>query len=444
MLEQPDYVLSTAEAQTEVMYGQYNFFGWEFATDMFHARVLHKYLARHLNMLIPAMEEEVHHAVDTVFGLDTENWKRVNVWDTWLAIVPFITNRMLVGYPLCRNKEFLSSCIHFTDDVVRNLFLIGLAPKILRPVWGPIAALPNWLHWKKSSKWTVPLIKQRIHDIERKDAGDREYDNWVEPEDFLTWSIRLAQQEQRPSELHPEMIAKRIMPIEFAATHTTTVTGHGVVLDLLASDPALGYLDSIREEAARVLREEGGHWTKNGLARLYRLDSAIRESMRVSNFAQTLVERKVVAREGITNKAEGWHVPYGGFMTLNLHGTHHDGDLFENPDAYDAFRYSRPREAYEALSPEQKNPAEGLRLKKLGMVTTGETHLPFGHGRHACPGRFFVAHELKMAIAHLVLNYDLKLLAERPKMFFVGAVGVPPIQACIEVKRKSAAKPADS
>jgi hypothetical protein len=31
------------------------------------------------------------------------------------------------------------------------------------------------------------------------------------------------------------------------------MTGHGVILDLLSSDLALGYLEGIREEAARVL-----------------------------------------------------------------------------------------------------------------------------------------------------------------------------------------------
>jgi hypothetical protein len=50
---------------------------------------------------------------------------------------------MLVGYPLCRNKEFLANCVYFTDDVIRNMFLIGLTPRVLRPIGGELAALPN-------------------------------------------------------------------------------------------------------------------------------------------------------------------------------------------------------------------------------------------------------------------------------------------------------------
>lgn len=439
MLEQPDSVLSTWDAQSEALHGRYNFFEARYLDDPYHAKVIHKSLARNLNDMIPGMQEEVEYSIDTVFGLDTEEWKKVNVWKSWLDIVPYITNRMLVGYPLCRNKEWLANCVAFTEDVIRNMFLIGLCPMALRPIFGRLAALPNWWHWKRSSKFSLPIIKQRIHDMQRKEAGDPEYKDWVEPQDFITWTLRLAKEQGNQFESQADTISKRIMPLEFAATHTTSLTGHGVILDLLSSDPALGYLDGIREEAARVLKEDGGKWTKAGLARLIRLDSAIRESMRYSNFAQTLVERKVVAPEGVTHKTEGWHVPKGGFFSLALSGIHHDDDLHKDSETYDAFRYSRPRESYDAKSSDEKDHREELKLKQLGMVTTGVDHLPFGHGRHACPGRFFVAHELKMALAYLFLNYDLKLLPERPKTKWVGPISVPAFETHIELRRRKVA-----
>jgi cytochrome P450 len=411
MLDQPDHILSTAAAHEAALHGRYNFFSAHYIEDPFHEKVIHKSLARNLNDLIPAMEDEVKYSIDTVFGFDTKEWKKVNVWKSWLAIVPYIT----------------------------NMFLIGFTPTVLRPVVGRIASWANWWHWKQSSKLSLPIITKRIHDMQRKEAGDPEYVDWTPPEDFITWTIRIAKQDKNEFESSPEVISKRIMPLEFAATHTTSLTGHGVVLDLLSSDPALGYLEGIREEAARVLQEEGGHWTKSGLARLFRLDSAIRESMRVSNFAQTLVERKVVIPEGITNEKEGWHVPFGQYFILNLNGIHHDNELFPNADTFDAFRYSKQREEYEARSQDEKDSEEGLRLKKMGMVTTGDTHLAFGHGRHACPGRFFVAHELKMALAYLLLNYDVKRLPERPKIRWIGPQFLPPMDACIEVRRRKSA-----
>lgn len=52
------------------------------------------------------------------------------------------------------------------------------------------------------------------------------------------------------------------------------------------------------------------------------------------------------------------------------------------------------------------------------------------------PGRFFVAHELKMVVANLLLNYELKTLSERPKPQWIGVTVVPPVEAKIEIKRR--------
>jgi cytochrome P450 len=40
--------------------------------------------------------------------------------------------------------------------------------------------------------------------------------------------------------------------------------------------------------------------------------------------------------------------------------------------------------------------------------------LGFGHGRQACPGRYFAAHLAKVILCHLVHNYELKKVEEGP------------------------------
>ncbi|KAI9568081.1 hypothetical protein HD554DRAFT_2102827 [Boletus coccyginus] len=45
---------------------------------------------------------------------------------------------------------------------------------------------------------------------------------------------------------------------------------------------------------------------------------------------------------------------------------------------------------------------------KHQLPSTSLEYLPFGHGRHACPGRFFAASELKSMLAHVVMSYDIK------------------------------------
>ena len=48
------------------------------------------------------------------------------------------------------------------------------------------------------------------------------------------------------------------------------------------------------------------------------------------------------------------------------------------------------------------------------LVATGASHLGFGHGRHACPGRFFAANESKVLLCHLLMKYDWKVAPGAP------------------------------
>lgn len=43
------------------------------------------------------------------------------------------------------------------------------------------------------------------------------------------------------------------------------------------------------------------------------------------------------------------------------------------------------------------------------LVSTSENYLRFRHEKHACPGRFFAANEIKIALAHLLLEYEWRM-----------------------------------
>ena len=73
-----------------------------------------------------------------------------------------------------------------------------------------------------------------------------------------------------------------------------------------------------------------------------------------------------------------------------------DSTLYENPEKFDIYRWMRMRETHETAA-------------KAHFVSTSPDHLSFGHGMHACPGRFFAANEVKIALCFLLLNYDWEL-----------------------------------
>ncbi|GJN73740.1 hypothetical protein PCL_02709 [Purpureocillium lilacinum] len=440
-MEQPDTALSADEAHEGILYGKYNFLDPRVAHESFGTRVIYKHLSRNLATLVPEIDDEVGYAVDFALRNVSDEWTTINLWDMWLDIVPRVTNRMLAGRGACRDDLFLQSMISFADDVVRSCIFLRMFPKALHPIFGRLLTLPNWLHWWRAHRRLLPTIQQRLQDMKRQAEGAPELEHWVPPDDFISWYIRLALAEQRLEELDPTVISKHLLPLEFASIHTTVLTGHSWLLDLLTTAPGDRVLDVLRDEL-KAHKPAAGPWTKSALLSLVRVDSSIRESQRLSNFHATLVERVVVSPDGIRHPGFDWTLPKGIFVTVNLEGTHHDEDIYPHAQTYDPLRFSRIREAWEKKPEEERRAAadEGRKVMGLGMVTTSDQHFAFGLGRHACPGRFFVAHELKLVMAHLLLNYDVEMLSERPKPQWVGSQALPPLKAQIRVRRRRCEK----
>ncbi|KAG7096044.1 hypothetical protein E1B28_006725 [Marasmius oreades] len=72
------------------------------------------------------------------------------------------------------------------------------------------------------------------------------------------------------------------------------------------------------------------------------------------------------------------------------------------------------------------------------MTSTSESFLAFGGGRHLCPGRFFAAMELKMFMAYLVLNYDVKMPRDgvRPADEWLGPMSGPATRAHVLFRKR--------
>ncbi|KAK7731801.1 hypothetical protein SLS53_008622 [Cytospora paraplurivora] len=438
MLDQPDHIISTAAAHYDILNGRYSFVDSTILENPYQEHVVHRSLQRHLNALIPEIDEQIRICVDDIYGTDENEWCKVNIWDSLMKLIPRVTNRMLVGRPLCDNPEYIDNMVNFTLDVTRDLMAFPMVPTIIKPILGPLAGLATKYHYRKTAKHSLPLIRERLHHIRRKEAGDVAYRDWTAPNDYLTWTISIAVAEGCAAELDPVRISKRLLPLNYAAIDTTVITTIHALLDILCYDKEQGIVNSLREEAERVLNEEPvGRWNKVKLASLHRIDSAIRESMRVNAMSQTMVIRKVIAPGGVTNENTGQHFSAGTMLSCPIWCTQHDEDIYGGEaDRFDAFRYSRQIEEYNGKPAITKNPGDGLKIARMGMVTTSVEHCGFGHGRHACPGRFFVAHELKMLISYLLLNYEFKDLGERPATKWIGKFAIPPTGATMELKRK--------
>lgn len=120
---------------------------------------------------------------------------------------------------------------------------------------------------------------------------------------------------------------------------------------------------------------------------------------------------------------DGTTIPKGTSLALSSQRMW-DPAVYPEPEKFDAHRFVKMRE-----TPGQEN--------KAHLVSTSAEHTGFSHGKHACPGRFFAANEAKIALAHIVLKYDLRL-AEGTSADFVtmGTAMLANPRAMIEVRRR--------
>ena len=70
-----------------------------------------------------------------------------------------------------------------------------------------------------------------------------------------------------------------------------------------------------------------------------------------------------------------------------------DPAITPDPETFDPLRSYRAR-----LEPGESN--------RHQYAMTSKTHMHFGHGKHACPGRAFAVNEVKMITAALLIGFD--------------------------------------
>jgi cytochrome P450 len=81
-----------------------------------------------------------------------------------------------------------------------------------------------------------------------------------------------------------------------------------------------------------------------------------------------------------------------------------DEGQFDDPLKFDGFRYDRMRNGVQSDDQTATDVA-----KTSHFTSTGVYSLPFGHGRFACPGRFFAGLESKLILIHILENFELRL-----------------------------------
>ena len=77
-------------------------------------------------------------------------------------------------------------------------------------------------------------------------------------------------------------------------------------------------------------------------------------------------------------------------------------------------------------------------INKFQFTSVSDDSTNFGAGSHACPGRFFASNEIKLMVAELLMNYDMRFAKgqRRPENMVLDFSIIPNFEAEVFMRKK--------
>jgi len=269
-----------------------------------------------------------------------------------------------------------------------------------------LRAFPSWLHPVIScfipSYWRGKGYFRRARQVlgsyiqERLDAvseGKELKGAFLEPS-ALNWLVDIAE----GSERNFQRLAHTETVLSLAGIHTMLLRQLSVIYDLTAHPK---YMDGLHAEIASL----APNWNKTSYARLQKLDSFMRERQRQA--PPTVLGLKRIMQQPYTLE-DGTHLHKGAYVCVAAYAIENDPKIVPEPAKFDGLR------SYKIEGPD-------LDSNIHAFASTETTVLGFGHGKTACPGRFFASLFIKMSIVKLISEYEFEFMPGegRPKNWVI-------------------------
>ncbi|OZJ05603.1 hypothetical protein BZG36_01483 [Bifiguratus adelaidae] len=353
-------------------------------------KMTHELVTKHLT---PNLKNFTPRVVRMLEGVSNEKLPSTNepmtVDDTYALLSTMVAKAgasVFVGEKLCENRKLVELFRTMTSEVGEafgRYALLQLLPSVqkffIRYLWQYV------FNVNRSYKVIIEAIEPEIQERERGMNG--EIPGWERPNDILQDLIEdaLPRGEERGDMLR--YIAQDIVVLVFVSIHTTSHNSN-LALWYLALHPE--YVDELLDEQKQVFSEtsdedQGTPWTGTAIKKMVKLDSFVRETFRMRGDGADLPHKVISEKDCVLSN--GMVVPKGEIIQLNLLEVNTDADV---PGGH----------------PEEFRPWRFVAANK-NAIKVGADYLPFGMGKHACPGRFFAIQEIKTILAMIVGKYEI-------------------------------------
>ncbi|KAI0834419.1 cytochrome P450 [Hypoxylon sp. FL0890] len=377
----PDHRLAASEPIVNDMMRQYTRSDILLGGHLGHHAVKNK-LSPQLGNLVGLIEEELLIAASEEPLDVTTEWSEHKLSHYVSRLMGRVTSRLFLGVPICRNPTWLQLQLDLVKAIFETTVIMRNLPRFTHPVVG--ALLPSRKRLLKCMNglhcFLIPLIEERRAKEKTQDPS------YEKPRDVMEWMMELANEE----ESEPSNLANRFVYTILGSVQTVVEVIMNCIYELCVRP---GYIEPLREEMRLALREDNG-WGKRTASKLIRTDSFIKEISR--HYPPSALSFRRITKEAIT-LSDGLVLPKDTYICVATTSPEQD-ELGETDQAeFDGYRYYRKRLA-------QNSPSS-----RYDYASTDKSHVSFGHGRYACPGRFAASIEVKLLLAHILLHYDVRL-----------------------------------
>ncbi|KAK8111355.1 Cytochrome P450 monooxygenase ATR2 [Apiospora kogelbergensis] len=385
-----------------------------FSDSGFAAHMIRSDLTRSLNRINPGLAIEAEQTVNEVLG-PCDDWTSQMAYTKILRIVAIVSGRIFLGPELCRREEYIYASTMYTVDLFKAVGKLKEWHSLLRPIVQYfIPELKTvFEHRRKAREFLFPIISERREAM--KNGSELS-------DDMLQWMLNKAES----NGISDDRLTELQLGLSLAAIHTTTMAVTDLLNDVVIR-PDL--VDELRAEIKQVLKNNNGLLTTQALYEMKLLDSVMRESQRWNPIAQSRFPRYMT--QPVTLK-DGTQIPAGVFIETPLGPVNHDPKLYPDPDVFDPHRFLNLRNAT------KPDPVNYKTREQYQFVTVTKENMAFGYGKHACPGRFFAANEIKLIVVNVLLQYDMRMpdgIVERYSRIVRGGSETPNPMDKIEFKR---------
>ncbi|KAF2194869.1 hypothetical protein K469DRAFT_744639 [Zopfia rhizophila CBS 207.26] len=118
--------------------------------------------------------------------------------------------------------------------------------------------------------------------------------------EILQWLIEEGYITKNPGQVQSRRITHHLVMLNFDSVPPAGLTLPNALLDLYSAPPSEGFVETLRAECDKVLHgTPERYWTNDMVLKLHLVDSAVRESMRHSDFGSLAFASRVGAQGGI-------------------------------------------------------------------------------------------------------------------------------------------------